>query len=109
MVLSKFDHPFCEFEQRFCIIVPVPIEPVQWIVLTIGIVIALLRARKLVPAVNHRDPLREYQCGDEIALLPPPKRVYRWIIGWPFRSTIPGIVVVIPVAIFFPVGLVVFV
>jgi hypothetical protein len=58
--------PADEAEQRA--VGGAPVQPGQGIVLTIGVVVAGLRAADFVTALQHRHPLRDEQRGEQRAL-----------------------------------------
>src|SRR5216683_6519006 len=84
-----------------------PVEPGKLVVLAVGVVVALLRAPDLVPAADHRDPLREQQGGEEIALLPGAERIDAVVVRRSFGAAVPRAVVALAVAVLLAVRLVV--
>ncbi len=70
MTTPQMDHKSDEFSE-----VPVferdifPIEPGNLVVMAVGVVVASLRAADLVAGEQHRDPERQQQGGDQVALL----------------------------------------
>src|SRR5690606_5150393 len=84
-----------------------PIEPGDFIVLRIGIVVALLGPPELVPRRNHRRAVRNEQRrqhGADIALS---RRVDILVPCRTFRAIVPGIIGVMAVAIVLTIGLIV--
>ena len=87
----------------------VPVHPAQFVVLRVGVVVALLRAAELVAVQQHRNALREHQRGDEVALLARAKGVDGRIIRRPLDPEIQRSVVRFAVLVVFAVGVVVLV
>jgi hypothetical protein len=85
-----------------------PIEPSEFVVVAIGIVIALLRAPDLVAHQYHGHPHREYGGGKKILNLPVSKFLYCSVIGRPFDAPVAAAVVVFTIAAFLAIRLVVF-
>ena len=86
-----------------------PMQPGEVVVLAIGIVVALLRMAELVTGQEHGHALRQEQRSDEVALLLPAQGIDGGIIRRPLGAAVPTVVVVGPVLVIFPIGLVVFV
>ena len=107
MQLTKPDDPPDEREHLFLLVVELPVDPAQLIVLAIRVVVALLRASHFIARRDHRHALRKHQRRKQIAFLTRPERAYRGIVGRTFDAAVPRQVVVVPVAIVFEVGLVV--
>ena len=61
-----------EIEKPFLVVVQIPIEPGQFVVLTIRVIVALLRVAELVTGEQHRHALGQQQGRDQVALLPLP-------------------------------------
>ena len=76
-----------------------PVHPGGLVVLAVGVVVAALRAAELVPGEQHGDALREEEEGQEVALLPPPKRVHLRARRGPLLAAVPGEVVVVAVGV----------
>src|ERR1700722_10463982 len=70
MLLPVLDHALRELQKRFSGGVQIPVIPRQFVVLTVTIVVALLGARELIAAADHRGTLREHERAPEIAHLP---------------------------------------
>ncbi len=87
----------------------VPIQPGDFIVLAIGVVVAPLRSPDLIPARQHRDAPGQEQRGQQISFLLLAAVVDLRIVGWAFDAVVVAVIVVGAVAIVFHVGLVVFV
>ena len=87
----------------------IPVEPTDFVVLAIGIVIAELRSSKLIAAAEHGNSLRKHQRGKKIPFLFFPQGINPLVIGRPFCSTIPAQVIVFPIGTILSVSLVVLV
>ena len=85
----------------------IPIDPTDLIVLAICVVVSQLRVANSIPGQQHRNPLREKQRCQKVALLTGAQGLHLWIVGWPFHAAIPTSVIVGAVAILFPVCLIV--
>src|SRR4029453_8966823 len=85
-----------------------PIEPGDLVVLTIGVVVALLRAADLVPSEQHRNALGEKKRRQDVALLPQSGCVDRCVIGGPLDAAVPRPGVAFAVVAVLAVRLVVF-
>ena len=56
-----------EFHQIGIVLAQFPVDPAYWVVLAIGIVIALLRPGELVATKDHRHTARHQQRGQQVA------------------------------------------
>src|SRR4051812_39370362 len=86
-----------------------PVVPGDLVVLAIRVVVAALRAADLVASAEHRHPLRQEQCREEIAHLPAAECEHVRIIRLSLGAAVPRSVVALAVAVLFPVRLVVLV
>ena len=86
-----------------------PVEPVELVVLAVGVVVALLAAPELVAREQHRRALRQQQGGEEVAPLARAQLEDRRVVGRALDAAVPGQVVVVAVAVVLAVGLVVLV
>src|SRR5205823_703236 len=96
-----------EREQRAPVVVELPLEPRELVVLAVGVVVALLRAPELVAAEQHRRALREGERRKEVPLLARAERSDRRIVGRSLDAAVPAAVVVRAVAVSLAVRLVV--
>src|SRR5437588_547340 len=96
-----------ELQKVAPLLVQVPVEPRNLVVLTPGVVVAALRSRRLVPGDEHRDALRQQERREEVSHLPPADGVNRRVFGRAFDAVVETEVVVVPVAVAFAVRLVV--
>ena len=76
-----------------------PIKPTDLVVLTVGVVVALLCATDFVTHQNHRHSERKQVDGQEVLDLSASQRLDARLIGLAFDSTVPTAVVVAAVAI----------
>src|SRR5215472_13203195 len=90
------------------LVVTLPVEPADLVVLAIGIVVAVLRPAPLIAAAEHRHALRKKEGSQEIPTLPVTQRVDLRIIRRSFDTAIPRVIVVVAVAVVIVVQLVVF-
>ena len=106
MLRAEMNQPFREFEKLLLFVGQTPAEPADFIVLTIGIVVAVLRPAKLVAAANHRHALREEQRREHVAALLATQRVDFFVIGRPFGAAIPRMIIIVAVVVILAVRLV---
>ena len=66
---NRLDHAADEIQQGLPLLVQVPVEPGELVVLAVGVVVALLRAADLVAAQQHRHALGKQQRGQHAPLL----------------------------------------
>ncbi len=85
-----------------------PVKPAYLIVLAIGIIISSLGPEQLITHINHRRTNGKQGKNKEIFDLLFAKCQYNGIIRWSFDATIPAMVVIIPIPVFFPVFFIVF-
>jgi len=104
----KRDQRTCEREQRAAVVVELPIDPADLVVLTIGVVVALLRPADLVAGAQHGNALREEQDREQVSLLPLAERANRRVVARALDAAIPAPVGVATVTIVLAIGLVVF-
>src|SRR5208282_6716352 len=107
MVFPESDQFSRELKEALTVVVPIPVKPVELVVLAIGIVVAMLRPAEFVSAQNHRHALRKKHSAHQVATLTPAKPIHRRVLRWPFLAAIPRVVVVVPVPVFFAVRFVV--
>src|SRR6476661_3954532 len=84
----------------------VPIQPADFVVLAISVVVPILRVANGIPGEQHRHPLGQEHGCNEVPLLSCPQRLYCRIIGWPFYSAVPTAIIIGAVPIVFAVRLV---
>ena len=83
-----------EVEEVFLLVGQLPVQPGDFVVLAVGVVVAVLRVAELVAGEQHRHAWREQQRRQEVALLPLAQLDDRRIVGRPFDAAVPAVVVV---------------
>ena len=78
-----------ELRQAACAIGLGPVEPADFVVLSIGVVVAALRTLAFVARKHHRRSLREQKRREEIAHLPVAQCDDAGIVGRTFRAAVP--------------------
>lgn len=86
----------------------VPGDPVEFVVLAIGVVVSLLGSSSLIASEEKGDTLRKNQGGQEISDLAGSQFPDVGIVGGTFDAVIPGQVVRVAISVAFPVRQVVF-
>ena len=69
----------------------------------------MLRLAKFRTHAEHGCPARKNECGQKVALVLLPRRLYRWIRGVALHAMVPGAVLVGAVAVVLAIGLIMFV
>ena len=106
--VSHRDHVARKFEKFLLAFVERPIQPGQFVVLTIGIVIALLRHAKLVAAEHHRHAMAEQDRSEQIATCLEAPVEHSRFVTWSLDTKIESKIVVGAIAIVLAVGFIVF-
>ena len=96
-----------EFKQIRLLCAAFPVDPGQFIVLAVGIVIAPLRPAHFIAGQYHRNSLRAEQRDEEIPDLPGPELIDGWVIGGALRPAIGRPVVIRAITAVLAVGLIV--
>ena len=78
-----------ELAQLGAVLVPIPIDPTDLVVLTIGVVVSVLRSPEFVAGGEHRRALREQERRQEVLLLPQTQRANFGIVGRPVIRVVP--------------------
>src|SRR5262249_45829333 len=86
----------------------IPVQPTDFVVLTIGIVVAVLGTAGFVAHQQHGGAQGEQSDGQKILRLPVAEFLNGWIIAWALDAAIPASIVVGAIAVIFSVCLVVF-
>ena len=86
-----------------------PVEPGEFVVLAVGVVVAVLGAADFVPRKQHGYALRQHQGDEDVALLARAQGQDIGVVGGAFYTAVPGAVVVGTVAVVLAVGFVVLV
>src|SRR5271165_1869837 len=84
-----------------------PVDPGNFVILAVRIVVAPLRTAELIARLQHRHALREEQGGQKVAHLALAQSAYGLIARRPFDAAIPAQIVVVTVGIVFQIGLIV--
>ena len=84
-----------------------PIQPRQRIILRIRIVIALLRAAKLIAGHQHRCATREQQRRQHRRYVGA-AQLFNRLVRFAFHAVIPTVIFIVAVAVIFTVGMIVF-
>src|SRR5262249_32025437 len=84
-----------------------PLHPSGLVVLAIRVVVAVLAVADLIAGEQQRNPLRQYQAGEEIPAQPAAQLDHGRIVARPFDPAIAAEILRGAVAIVLPVGLVV--
>src|SRR5689334_20120756 len=103
------DQPSNKVKEVLLAIVELPIQPGDLVVLAVGIIVPALCVADLIAREQHGNTLRENQCRQKGPLLLFTELDNLGIVCRTFSAAVPAIVVVSAVAVFFAVGLVVFV
>src|SRR5712691_8085796 len=97
MIPPDGDNATAEVEKLLLPRRQLPVQPTEFAVLAIGVVVALLSVAQFVTPANHRHPLRQQQRGEEIPLLPFAQFENLGIIRHPFDAAVPTDVMVLAV------------
>ena len=85
-----------------------PIKPTDVVVLTVSIIVAFLRPTNFITTNQHWHTLAKQQRAQHIFDLAGADRIDRFLACWSFSAVIVADVVIVTVAIIFPIGHVVF-
>src|SRR5437763_5358160 len=97
-----------ELKKLILLFVTLPVKPTDVVVLTIGVVVAVLCPTPLISTAEHRHALGKKQRREKIAALPVAQRDNLRVIGRTFAAAIPRLVIVVAVAVLVAIQLVVF-
>src|SRR6478609_128689 len=106
MFFSELYQSSRELKKLILLFVTLPVEPTDLVVLTIGVVVAVLCPSPFIPAAEHQHALGKKQCREKIATLPVAQTVNVRIIGQTFHAAIPRLIIVVAIAVFVVVQLV---
>src|SRR6056297_1121962 len=106
VVMAKDDQALAEREQ-ICVNF-FPVVPGNFVILAVGVIVALLCPRNFVAAKEHGYSLGKEQGGKKIALLAGAQFQYFGVIGCSLNTTVPGTVVICAVLVVFTVGFIMF-
>ena len=107
VVAAQMDELAGELQEGLLLVVQVPVDPRQLVVLAVRVVVALLRAAEFVAVGDHRHALGEDQRREEVALLAAAQAQDLLVVGGPLGPAVPRAVVVGPVGASLQVRLVV--
>src|SRR5579871_3056423 len=85
-----------------------PVKPTRFVILAVGVIVAVLRSPHLISHQEHRESKRNHRRGQEILHQAIAQLLDRRIIRWAFDPQIVAPVVVRPVAIILAIRFVVF-
>src|SRR5271165_1191767 len=105
MKLTECDHAFEEAKYILIRLELIPIQPANFVVLVIRVVVSELCIQKLVTGPEHRDAVREHEEAEEVLSLFPAKcQNLRWRTLVSFVAAVPTVIrvhtVVIVVTVF---------
>ena len=104
LVLAKLNQRTNETNQVRVLFLQRPVQPRNFVVLAVGVVVAFLRAAKFIAGDQHWNALTEHQCRHHVFDLSKPERVNDRLIGWAFNAKVFTVVVVVAVTVFFTVS-----
>ena len=85
-----------------------PVHPADFIILAVGIVIAVLGIAALIALIQHRRALCQHIHQHKIAHLAISQRTYLLTLRFALKSAVPAAVIVIAITIVFTIGFVMF-
>src|ERR1700733_12707328 len=80
-----------------------PVEPTYFVILRIGVIVAMLGSREFVTSKNHRRATRQEYCCQHVSHLAEAKPSDLGVVSRAFNSMIPGDVVGMTVPVSFPI------
>src|SRR5208282_800685 len=84
------------FEEAECVLIRLeltPIQPADFVVLIVGIIVSELRIQELVTGPEHRDAVRKHEEAEEVFTLFPAKcQNLRWRALVSFVSAVPTVI-----------------
>ena len=107
VLLAEADHILEELEHIPVGLQPVPVQPGDHVVLTVGVVVAELGVAELVSGQKHGGPPGAHEQGEGVAAHPAAEGVDLRVVRLPLRAAVPAVVVVGPVGVVPAVGQVV--
>src|SRR5215471_20167133 len=109
VAFSECNHLFEETENVLIRLQLSPIEPTDFVVLVIGIVVAKLGVQELITSPEHRDAVRQQNQTAEVLNLFPPQRQNRfWRLRVSFVVAVPAVILVHPILVVLTIGPVMF-
>lgn len=83
-----------------------PIEPVPFVVLTVGVVVAVLSSPDLIAHKQHGKAKRKHGGGHKILHLAISESLNLRIRGWTLDTTVPAPIVIAAITVFLTIGIV---
>src|SRR5690606_26713103 len=106
---AQGDQAAGEGQQPGAVLIQVPVDPTQLVVLAINVVVTLLGAAEFIAGEQHGGALGEQQGGHQVAHLPHAQFVDFRIVSGAFATMVIGEVVITAVLVILSVGFVVLV
>src|SRR5215475_4994355 len=107
MSFSELYQFLCEIKKLILHLVTLPIKPTDLVVLTISVVVAVLCPTPFISAANHWHALGKEKCGEKISSLTIAQRIDLRIISRTFDAAIPGLIIVVAIAVIVLIQLIV--
>ena len=107
MLAAELDHLFEVAEDVGVLLQIVPVEPRDFIVLTIGVVVALLRVAHFIARQYHGNALTDHQQRDGVLHLTVAQGDDIGVVGRALAAAVPAVVMVFAVTVALAIGLVV--
>ena len=108
MMLTERNHELEKPEEVSVFLNQLPIEPADFVILTIGVVISLLGVPDFITSQEHGYSLREQENSHKIFDLALSQCFYVWITRLSFQTMVATVILIGTIAVVFPVGLIVF-
>jgi hypothetical protein len=99
MALAKRGKRLEKAKQLVVFLHPGPVDPADFVILTIRVVVALLRPPHFIAGKDHRHTLGEQERGSEVLYLPDAQLLHRGIVRRPLDSAIPALILVVTVLV----------
>jgi hypothetical protein len=109
MFFAEINHSGVVVEEFRVRVQTIPVNPADFIILAVGIIVAVLRVSHFITGENHGNALADQQYAGCIFDLFETQALDAGIIGLSFRTAIPAVVVVVTVTVEVTVGLIVLV
>ena len=95
LLMPRLDDFPTELKKLFFLVIQLPRQPTDLIVLTVRVVITQLRVTEFVTATNHRDSLRHHEGREQVLALPESKSVDCRVRGFALNTAVPVVVVIV--------------
>ena len=109
MLLAKIDHSLHERQKVTVRGLQIPVQPTNFVVLAVGIVVSHLRVPDGISRIHHGYALGEQQRCQQIPFLLGAQSLNVGVVGRTLDPAIPAPVIVVAVAIIFAIRFVMFV